>query len=98
MLPHGSTQVTQFPKTNVIDLGAWIIVKYGVEKYHRRNLKQHDSLTWSVKNTWRNVEKPKLKRIYNRLLKVISLVIQNQGGNKLVGSNWVLKGAPENDV
>ena len=67
-------------------------------KYHRRKVKQHDALAWSVKKTSRKMEAQKISNIWNRLLNVLYLIILGQGGNDLVEVNWVIKVIPEDNV
>ena len=42
-------KVTQSPKTNMIDLGAWMTVQSKVKCFHLRNVKQNHALARSVK-------------------------------------------------
>ena len=77
-------QVLWYPKTNMLDLGAWITMQSKVEKYHCRNIKQHDALARSINDSWRDMEAQKLTNIWNFLLTVLDLIIQYQGVNELV--------------
>ena len=72
LVPH---QVPRFPKTNMLELGAWVTVQSRVKKYHPRNTKQHNYLTHSVNNSWHNVEAQKLTKIWNHFLDVRDLII-----------------------
>ena len=64
-------------------------------KYHRRKVKKHYSVSQSVNNAWRDVEEHKLTKIWERFLQVLDLIIQDQGGNNLLESNWGLNGITE---
>ena len=88
-------QVPRSPKTNMLDLSAWMTVQSKVQKYHRRNVKFQDALARSVKKAWQNVEEYKLTRILEWFLKVLDIIIQYQGENNLIESNRVLKGVLE---
>ena len=64
-------------------------------KYHRRKVKKHYSVSQYVNNAWRDVEEHKLTKIWELFLKVLDLIIQDQGGNNLLESNWGLNGITE---
>ena len=91
-------QVPWSPKTNMIDLGEWMTVQSKVEKYHLRNVKQHDALAWYAKKSWHNMEEQKLTKIWYYFLKVPDLIIQKQSRNDLVEINGGLKGVPEENL
>ena len=88
-------QVPRSPKTNMIDLGVLMTVQSEVEKYHHRKVKKHYSVSQYVNNAWRDVEEHKLIKIWERFLKVLDLIIQDQGGNSLLESNRGLNGITE---
>ena len=72
-----------------------LTVQSKVEKYHSRKVKKHDSFSQSVNNAWRDVEEHKLTKLCERFLKVLDLIIQDQGGNNLLESNRGLNGITE---
>ena len=59
----------------MLNIGAWMTVQSKVEQYHRCNVKHHDDLARSVKKAWRDVEKQKLIKIWERFLNVLDLII-----------------------
>ena len=79
----------------MIDLVVLMTVQSKVEKYHRRKIKKHDSVSQSVNNAWRDVEEHKLTKIWDRFLKVLDLIIQDQVGKNLLESNRGLNGITE---
>ena len=66
-------------------------------KYHRRKVKQHDALAWSVKKTSRKMEAQKISNTWNCFLNVLYFIILGQGGNNLVEVNWAIKVIPEDN-
>ena len=82
----------------MLDLGACMNVQSKVEKYYLHNVKQQYDLAYSVKKTWREVDKKKLTKIMEQYIKVLDIIIQDHGKNDLLDSNQGLKGAPEETV
>ena len=73
-------------------------VQSKVENVHRRNIKQHNSLTRSVKKAWCNLEEQKLTKIWERFLKVLDLIILDQEVNGLVEIHKGPTCVPEENV
>ena len=70
-------------------------MKPKVEIYHRRNVKQYDNLARSVNKVWRDVEEQKLTKIWERFLRALDILVQDQGGNNLVEIYRGMMGVPE---
>ena len=79
----------------MLDLGAWMTMQSKVEIYHRCNVKQYVVLSQSIKKAWHAVEEHKLTKIWELFLKVLDIIIQDQGGDYLVESNLGLMCVPE---
>ena len=77
-------QITRSPKTNMLEIGAWKNVQSKIENVHHHNVKQHNALSQSIKKAWCNVEEQERTKIWEHFLKVLGLIILDQGGNDLL--------------
>ena len=82
----------------MLDLGVWMTVQSKVETFHRRKVKQHDALAWSVKKAWYNMEEQKLTKIWECFLKVLDIKILDQGGKYLVKIHRTLTCVAEENI
>ena len=74
------------PESNMLDLGVWMAFQNVVEKQHIGSLKEANCLAWAVDRAWKDLKLVKLKNVQNRLLLVLDLIIEDDGGNRLVES------------
>ena len=77
-------QVPNSPEFNLLDLGAWMAIQSEVEKVHLKRTMQPDVLADSIYTAFQNISPVSLENIHYRWCKVLSLVLQNAGGNDLV--------------
>lgn len=72
------------PCTNMLDLGVWMAFQNVVEKMHFRKRKHVEALCRTVEESWTKLEDVKLENVYKRWLKVLELIIEDEGGDRLV--------------
>ncbi len=78
-------QVPRSPETNLLDLGIWISIQSAVEKEHTFKVYDADALARSVERAWNERLNPDVfGRVYDHLLKVLALILEDNGGNDLV--------------
>ena len=74
------------PATNMLDLGVWMALQNVVEKLHFRKRTEVEALCRTVEAAWKILEPIKLENVYARWLKVLDLIIEDDGGDRLVES------------
>lgn len=74
------------PATNMLDLGVWMAVQHVVESLHFHRRKEIKALAETVEEAWHSFEPIKLENVYKRWKKVLSLIIEDEGGDRLVES------------
>ena len=74
------------PATNMLDLGVWMALQNVVEKLHFRQRTQVEALCRTVEEAWTKLETVKLENVYTRWLKVLDLIIEDDGGDRFVES------------
>lgn len=74
------------PETNILDLGVWMAFQSIVEKLHWEKRREKEALWRTVEKAWDELEPVKLTNVYNRWRLVLDLIIQDEGGNRLVES------------
>jgi hypothetical protein len=80
-------QVPRSPETNLLDLGIWRSIQSAVEKEHAKKTYDPDSLARSVQRAWDKRLNPiAFGRVADRLLKVLDLIVRDNGDNNLVES------------
>ena len=72
------------PCTNLLDLGVWMALQNVVEKLHFRKRMETTALCGTVVEAWKSLQPIKLLNVYNRWLLVLDLIIEDNGGNRLV--------------
>ena len=77
-------QVANSPKSNMLDLGAWMAVQSEVEFEHRDKVMQPDVLAQSIGIVFYHLDKKALHNIHERWLVVLDLMIKGKGDNELV--------------
>ena len=74
------------PATNMLDLGAWMAIQNVIERLSVHNRKEVDVLARTVNEAWDKFEPQKLTNIWNRWRMVLDLIIEDEGGDRLVES------------
>ena len=87
-------QIANSPETNLLDLGAWMSLQCIVEKHHRLLVKDKDALAKTVESGFACLSEKVLTRIHRRWLKVLDLIIEDNGNNDKVESHQGLKTNP----
>ena len=77
-------QPPRSPESNACDLGFWRSLQSHVEKLHYRRRSENDALARTVMDAWAEYPAEKLTRIFDRLPKVMQLIIDDDGGNEQV--------------
>ena len=77
------------PATNMLDLGVWMALQSVVEKMHFRQRREIGALCRTVEESWAKLESIKLENVYTRWLKVLDLIIEDEGGNS--NNNKIIK-------
>ena len=72
------------PATNMLDLGVWMATQSVVEKLHFRNRTHVESLWRTCETAWEELETAKISNVYGRWNKVLDLIIEDEGGDRLV--------------
>ena len=69
-----------------------------VEKMHFRQRMEVGALCRTVRESWEKMEPIKLETVYNRQIKVLDLIIEDEGGNSKVEKRDKLYRAPSEQV
>ena len=72
------------PLTNMLDLGVWMALQNVMEKLHFRKRKELDALASTTEDAWDELESIKLANVWNWWRMVLNLIIEDEGGNKMV--------------
>ena len=87
------------PSTNMLDLGVWMALQNVVEKLHFRQRKEVGALCRTVEDAWKKLKTVKLENVFSRWLKVLELIIEDDGGDRLVESKrGKLYNEPPNEI
>ena len=87
------------PAINLLVLGVWMALQSVVERMHFHKHKEAAALAATVEMSWEALEPIKLVNVYKRWKKVLKLIIEDEGGDRLVESKRVkLFSAPSGDV
>jgi hypothetical protein len=80
-------QVPRSPETNMLDLGVWMSIQCSVMNVHYGRKCHHDALAKSVEEAWNGYLSQKaFTNVYNRLRVVLTCIVDDNGGNRLVES------------
>ena len=80
-------QVPRSPETNLLDLGIWRSVQSAVEKEHLYRCHDADALARTVQKAWdERLRSTVFANVYKRLLRVLKLIIDDNGDNNMVES------------
>ena len=77
-------QCPRSPETNALDLGLWRSLQCEVEKLHRDKRTDANANADSVLQAWNNLHLEKIFRVFSRIPIVLTLIVDDQGGNDLV--------------
>ena len=77
-------QVANSPESNMLDLGAWMLMQSCVEMLHNNKVMEENVLTSGIRNAIFHLDWGVLQRIYDRWVKVLDLMLLGNGSNKLV--------------
>jgi len=72
------------PEVNALDLGVWMSVQSHVEKIHRTRTRDPDALAATVHNAWDQLPPSTITKIFNRIPKVLQIILDTNGDNDLV--------------
>jgi hypothetical protein len=82
---------------NILDLGAWMSLQSAVEKHFRGSRNDVKALVAKIEETWSLYNSSVFQCIFERWVKVLQLVIDDNGDNNLVDSHrGVLFSAADN--
>ena len=68
----------------MLKLGVWMVTQSVVEKLHFRNRTHVKSLWRTCETAWEELETAKISNVYGRWKKVLDLIIEDEGGDRLV--------------
>ena len=77
-------QAAQAPETNPLDLGVWNALQSRVDKLQRNRTVTNKAIALSVQQAWDDLPEDLITRVMNRLTQVHQLIVEDQGGNRLV--------------
>ena len=77
-------QVPNSPETNMLDLGVWVALQSLVEKLHRGKVMQADELTKTVMESFKQISRDVLTRVYDRWKLTLQLIVSGKGTNEVV--------------
>lgn len=87
------------PVTNMLDLGVWMAFQNVVERLHFRHQIELQALARTVTRLWDELDPVKLTNVYNRWKLVLDLIIEDEGGDRLIESRrGKLYGAPSDEA
>ena len=70
----------------MLDLGVWMALQSVVEKLHHSQRQHLTALCNTVMKAWGELEPVKLTNVYERWKLVLDLIIEDNGGDRLIGS------------
>ena len=68
----------------MLDLGIWMAFQNVVEKMHVGKRMELSALCSTVEDAWGELDPVKLQNVYTRWKMVLDLIIEDDGGNRLV--------------
>ena len=74
------------PESNMLDLCVWMAFQNVVEKQHIGCMKDTNCLAKTVDTAWNDLDPVNLENVWNRWRLVLDLIIDDDGGNRLVES------------
>ena len=80
-------QIPRGPEMNLLDLGCWVSLQSAVEKHHRKIRTEKEALARTIEEVWETFDGSVFQKVYERWLKVLDLIISDNGDNRLVDSH-----------
>jgi hypothetical protein len=80
-------QEARGPELNLLDLGVWMSLQSAVEKKFRGTRNDEEALARKVEQTWDAYDSAVFRRVYDRWVLALSLIIADGGDNRLVNSH-----------
>ena len=77
-------QIPNSPETNLLDLGTWSALQSKTESLSYRQRQDPDVLCDTVLRAWNNLPVHAIGKAYKRWLKVLDLILLDNGGNRYV--------------
>ena len=87
-------QPARSPETNSLDLGFWMALQNRTEKKSFDMRISKNNVFAAVQEAWNEMLARTITNIYDRILKVLDLIVQDNGGNRLVQNNRGLTQEP----
>ena len=75
------------PELNLLDLGAWMSLQSAVEKHFRGTQNDQEALARKIEETWNIYDSTVFRRIYDRWVLALDLIIADGGDNRLVNEH-----------
>jgi hypothetical protein len=75
------------PELNLLDLGAWMSLQSAVEKHFRGTQNDQEALARKIEETWNVYDSTVFRRIYDRWVLALDLIIADGGDNRLVNEH-----------
>ena len=72
------------PELNLLDLGAWMSLQSAVEKHFRGTQNDQEALARKIEETWNVFDSTVFRRIFDRWVLALDLIIADEGDNCLV--------------
>ena len=77
-------QAARSPETNALDLGLWMSIQSSVEKKQFTKTTASDVLAATVQEAWRDLPAATIRKVFERIPKVLDIIIDDQGRNDRV--------------
>jgi hypothetical protein len=87
-------QPARSPETNALDLGFWMALQNRTEKKSFDLRISNNNVFAAVQEAWDETPALTLAKIFDRIPKVLDLIVEDNGGNRLVQNNRGLTREP----
>jgi len=87
-------QTARSPETNALDLGFWMALQNRTEKKSFDKRISNNNVFAAVQEAWDEMPALTLTKIFDRIPKVLDLIVEDNGGNRLVQNNRGLMREP----
>ena len=87
-------QPARSPETNALDLGCWMALQNRTEKKRFDKRISNNNVFAAVQEAWDEMPALTLTKIFDRIPKVLDLIVEDNGGNRLVQNNRGLMREP----
>jgi hypothetical protein len=75
-------QEARGPELNLLNLGAWMSLQSAVEKHFRGTQNDQEALARKIEETWNDYDSTVFRRIYDRWVLALDLIIADGGDNR----------------